>query len=126
MAYERFIRFADESATANRVRSFSHLIQVSILIMVIAVNATGIKASAQVNEWGWMGGSDTQGKAGIYGTLGTSAPGNVPGARGGAASARDGKGNFWLFGGIGFDSAGAFDSLNDLWEFNVSTNQWTW
>jgi N-acetylneuraminic acid mutarotase len=36
------------------------------------------------------------------------------------------KGNFWLFGGYGFDSTGAQGGLNDLWEFNPTSNQWTW
>ena len=35
-------------------------------------------------------------------------------------------GNLWLFGGYGFDSAGNLNPLNDLWEFNPSTHQWTW
>jgi hypothetical protein len=58
-----------------------------------------------------MGGSNTAsyiggegfGQPGIYGTLGTAATGNIPGARFGAASWTDNKGNLWLFGGQGFD-----------------------
>jgi len=38
----------------------------------------------------------------------------------------DSNGNFWLFGGYGFDSGGNYGSLNDLWEFNPTTNEWTW
>ncbi len=33
---------------------------------------------------------------------------------------------FWLFGGDGIDSQGNRSNLNDLWEFNPSTSQWTW
>jgi N-acetylneuraminic acid mutarotase len=82
-------------------------------------------------EWTWMGGSNTipsstGSGAGVYGTLGTPAEGNMPGARYQAVSWTDKGGNLWLFGGYGIDSAGDLDPLNDLWEFNASTGQWTW
>ena len=63
---------------------------------------------------------------GEYGTLGTPAAGNIPGGRENAVSWIDGKGNFWLFGGLGFDGAGTYGYLNDLWEFYPSTNEWAW
>jgi N-acetylneuraminic acid mutarotase len=50
----------------------------------------------------------------------------VPGARQGAASWTDNAGNFWLFGGQGNDSTGAFGLLGDLWRYAPSTQQWTW
>jgi N-acetylneuraminic acid mutarotase len=85
------------------------------------------------NQWTWMGGSKTVptcsaecGQAGVYGTLGTAAAGNIPGARDGAATWTDSSGHLWLFGGYGFDANDATGYLNDLWEFNPSTNQWTW
>ena len=36
----------------------------------------------------------------------------------------DAAGNFWLFGGLGYDSAGTLGYLNDLWKY--SAGQWTW
>ena len=78
------------------------------------------------NQWTWMGGSSTVYQSGVYGTLGTPAAGNIPGSRYGAVSWTDSNGNFWLFGGYGFDSGGNYGSLNDLWEFNPTTNEWTW
>jgi len=85
-------------------------------------------------EWTWMGGSSTEspqpnggdGQPGVYGTLGTPSTGNIPGSRSQAVSWTDSSGNFWLFGGNGFDAAGDESYLNDLWEFNPSTNLWTW
>ena len=79
-------------------------------------------------EWAWMGGSATSKYAspGVYGTLGTAAATNIPGSRENAVSWIDSHGNFWLFGGFGLDSVSTVGSLNDLWEFNPSTNQWTW
>jgi N-acetylneuraminic acid mutarotase len=82
------------------------------------------------NEWTWISGSSTitaDGfQPGVYGTLGTPASGNIPGSRAAALTWSDSSGNLWLFGGIGLDSAGNSGYLNDMWQFNTSTNQWTW
>lgn len=72
-------------------------------------------------QWAWMGGSNTVpsgSKAAVYGTKGTAAPLNFPGARVNASSWTDAAGNLWLFGGRGYDSTGAWGILNDLWEYN--------
>jgi hypothetical protein len=96
-----------------------------------------------LNEWAWMGGSsgnnptnfpgsscngfDGCGLSGAYGSLGMPAAGNNPGSRSGASSSIDSRGNLWLFGGVGFDSnRNSFGTLNDLWEFNPTTAEWTW
>jgi N-acetylneuraminic acid mutarotase len=81
------------------------------------------------NQWAWMGGSSTCGttiQSGVYGTLGTPAAGNIPGGRDSAVSWTDSSGNLWLFGGYGFDANGNKGYLNDLWEFNPTTNHWAW
>ena len=82
------------------------------------------------SQWAWMGGSNTVNldgaEYGVYGTLGTPSPSNIPGGRLDASSWTDRSGNLWLFGGNGFDSKGDQDLLNDLWEFNPSTTEWTW
>jgi N-acetylneuraminic acid mutarotase len=77
-------------------------------------------------EWTWMNGSNAINQSGTYGTQGTAAAGNTPGGRSDTMSWTDPSGNFWLFGGIGFDSTTNQVNLNDLWEFSVSTNEWTW
>ena len=82
--------------------------------------------NASTGQWTWMGGGTTGLLPGVYGTLGTAAAGNIPGARFGAMSEADRNGNFWLFGGFGVDSGGTAGLLNDLWVFNPFTNQWTW
>ena len=61
----------------------------------------------------------------MYGTLGQPAAGTTPG-REGASTWTDSSGNFWLFGGGGYDSNGNVGYLNDLWELNPSTREWTW
>jgi N-acetylneuraminic acid mutarotase len=73
-----------------------------------------------------MDGSDQTGAAGIYGTQGTPSTKNVPGARYGGISWADARGNFWLFGGQGIDSAGHQNLLNDLWQYSPSAKTWTW
>jgi N-acetylneuraminic acid mutarotase len=76
-------------------------------------------------EWTWMSGSSTSGQPGIYGTQGTAASTNAPGARVDSTGCADASGNLWLFGGVGFDSQGASQSfLNDLWKY--SAGKWTW
>ena len=75
-------------------------------------------------DWVWMGGSSAISSSGSYGTQGAASAANVPGARLGAAIAVDAGGDAWLFGGAGYDSAGAGGNLNDLWKFDGS--QWTW
>ncbi len=75
-------------------------------------------------QWTWVAGSNVIDQAGVYGTQGTPAAANIPGARWFGASWTDTSGNFWLFGGNGFDSTGNAGWLNDLWKF--SNGQWTW
>lgn len=54
---------------------------------------------------------------GTYGTQGTPASGNVPGARYTTSTWTDSSGNLWLFGGAGYSAAGTPVDLNDLWIF---------
>jgi hypothetical protein len=71
----------------------------------------------RAGEWTWIDGSSLGCQPGIYGTLGTAAAGNIPGARYGAVTWADSSGNFWLFGGSGFDSTNTLGDLNDLWKY---------
>jgi hypothetical protein len=87
-------------------------------------------------QWAWMAGSNVaplNGLHGVYGTQGTPAPGNTPGARFTALSWTDQLGNLWLFGGQGDDATGTGAGcatppyicyLNDLWKY--SAGEWTW
>jgi N-acetylneuraminic acid mutarotase len=75
------------------------------------------KYTPSTQQWTWVGGANTTGAAGAYGTLGAGSTTNVPGARQGATSWTDNAGNVWLFGGQGNDSTGAFGLLGDLWRY---------
>jgi N-acetylneuraminic acid mutarotase len=73
------------------------------------------------NEWRWLKGANFTNGTGIYGTKGTAASNNTPGARseiGGVQ--RDGK--FYLFGGLN----PSFNYFNDVWEFDPAVGQWRW
>jgi len=98
------------------------------------VNLTGIggylndlwEFNPTAKTWTWVNGANTTNQAGVYGTQGTPASTNVPGARESAVTWVDSNGNFWLFGGHGVDSTGNDGHLNDLWEFNPTARTWTW
>lgn len=83
------------------------------------------------NQWAWMGGlaqpvgfGNYPLEPGVYGTMGVPAASNQPGARDSATCWTDAQGNFWLFGGEGFDSTGTDGLLADLWRY--SGGEWTW
>lgn len=87
------------------------------------------KYDPTTNTWTWMGGSNVTGQAGVYGTKGVPAPGNVPGGRDSALAWTDPQGSFWLFGGMGYDyrtNPEYIGDLNDLWMYNPATGLWTW
>ncbi len=83
------------------------------------------KYNPATGKWTWMKGSSTKNQVGTYGTLGTPAPANSPGARKPAVSWADSSGKFWLFGGYGKSSSGEGE-LNDLWRYDPTTGNWTW
>jgi len=90
-----------------------------------AYNATGTQGSVDdlwkynptAGTWTWVAGSSTADVGGVYGTKGTAAASNEPGARNSASAWTNHAGGFWVFGGQGFDSADAGGLLNDLWEY---------
>ena len=78
-------------------------------------------------QWTWMGESDVNWdglEGGKYGAKGVAAAKNAPGARAYSVGWTDAAGNFWLFGGWGYDAKGAQGSLSDLWKF--SAGKWMW
>ena len=84
------------------------------------------KFDSAVKQWVWLNGSDTGTAPGVWGTLGVPAAANIPSPRSNGVGWIDSSGNFWLFGGYGLDSANNAGPLNDLWEYNPTSNQWTW
>jgi len=79
------------------------------------------------NQWTWMSGDNHVNPLGKYGVKGIPDKSNVPGGRSGALSWIDKSGNLWLFGGYGYGSSLKDEgSLNDLWRYTPSNNQWAW
>ncbi|PBQ31789.1 hypothetical protein CNR22_08415 [Sphingobacteriaceae bacterium] len=79
------------------------------------------------SEWTFVKGTTATVTAGSYGTLGVSSSSNMPGARRASASWVDANGNLWMFGGHGYAATTtSLVYLNDLWKFDIGTNQWTW
>jgi Galactose oxidase, central domain len=95
---------------------------------IATANVTSVQitcgAASAPNEWTWMGGATIANQLSIYGTLGTPAPANVPGARTSPLSWTDASGDFWLFGGYGGGDRNPPGFLNDLWRY--SAGEWTW
>ncbi|MCE9517952.1 MAG: tandem-95 repeat protein, partial [Verrucomicrobia bacterium] len=76
-------------------------------------------------NWIWMQGPNLANKLGVYGTQGTGAALNNPGARTDAAAWSLPDGTSWLFGGSGYGNV-ASGLLKDLWKRDPVTRQWTW
>lgn len=81
------------------------------------------KYDIATNMWTWMHGPQFgNNMVGNFGTQGISSPLNIPPARGWGANCWTGSdGHLYLYGGSNFGS-----SFDDLWQYNISTNEWTW
>ena len=77
-------------------------------------------------QWVWMNGSIQVNFIGAYGTNNVLSTVNQPGARSGGIGWVDDSDNLWLFGGYGINSLGTQVVLNDLWEYQMATQQWVW
>jgi N-acetylneuraminic acid mutarotase len=84
------------------------------------------KYNPSTNQWTWIKGSSSSDQSGIYGTIAVPATANAPGSRFESTTWADASGNLWLFGGVGYDGSSNVGELNDLWKYNIATNQWTW
>src|SRR5687768_8525296 len=81
--------------------------------------------NTNAQDWTWMHGQDQINASPSYGVKGVAGINNNPGGRSQHVTWTDAQGNLWMFGGEGIDSS-AFGLLNDLWKYNISTNEWTW
>lgn len=110
------------------IARFSWLVASLVIVPACGGSQTGGPAAfgpiAGENTWTWIGGSKAINPQGSYGTQGIADPSNIPGGRQGSVSWRDGRGNLWIFGGYGIDTAGTTGFLNDLWRFDGTL--WTW
>jgi len=75
--------------------------------------------------WTWQSGSNTINQMANYGIEDVADSNNLPGSRQEAVGWTDDDGNFWLFGGNGYD-ASSIGVLNDLWKYNIAREMWIW
>ena len=87
-------------------------------LWVYTPNAT----PGQLGTWAWIKGSNTGAQNGVYGA--ETYPWDTyyqftPGGRSGSTAWVDGSGQFWLFGGQGYDSTSTSGNgnLNDMWRY---------
>ena len=98
------------------------------ILLLLASSLFSLITFSQLNEtspWVWMKGGKSSNAVASFGAQGVSSPTNTPGGRYGAASWQDLSGNLWIFGGYGVASDGV-NRLNDLWKYDMASNQWTW
>ena len=81
------------------------------------------KYTISSNQWILIKGDDALHPSTQYGTQGVASSTNTPGGRYASASWSDAQG-FWLFGG--YKEANGEGPYSDLWNYDPSTNSWTW
>lgn len=84
------------------------------------------KYNIAANQWTWIKGANAVHCAANYGTLGLGYNTSTPGARWKSITWVDQHGHFWLFGGYGRSVSAAYGQLNDLWQYNPTSNEWIW
>jgi len=79
-------------------------------------------------QWTWVSGANLADQNGVYGTQTMPAAANVPGSRWGAVGWTDVSNNLWFYGGWGLGSVTTHPNgfLDDIWEYQSSTQQWIW
>jgi hypothetical protein len=75
--------------------------------------------------WSWVSGSSTKNAIGIYN--GSVSNPYVPGSRCQMNGfLRIQSASFFVFGGYGYDGAGDTNTLNDVWQFDLVNQSWSW
>lgn len=92
------------------------------------------KYNTATGQWTWVSGDSLLNQFGFFGVKNIATSATKPGSRMEAMSWADPAGNLWLFGGYGFvrpsggQTIGGAEvgDINDLWKYNIASNQWTW
>ncbi len=83
------------------------------------------KYDAVTNNWTWIKGPSNTNLVSVYGTQGVPSPGNYPGCRHRGILTFTGCG-LYFFGGYGKGGGNTLAYLNDLWRFDLVSNNWTY
>ena len=68
------------------------------------------------NQWVWVNGSNALNPLGVWGNKGTLSILNALSGRFGSVFWLSTNGNFWIFGGYGYNSNGTISYLSDMWK----------
>lgn len=93
----------------------------TVIFFTLSVSSYG-----QSGEWTWMNGDTIPQSLGHYGTQGVFSSLNTPPSLYEACEWTDKQGNFWLYGGVLFGPNFGGPTMNDLWKFDPTINQWAW
>ena len=78
------------------------------------------------DTWTLINGSISINQPSVYGVLGVSDPLNNPGGRWSYCKWKDLQGNFWLFGGLSAKGNTVYLPFDDVWKYDVTSNEWAW
>ena len=81
------------------------------------------KFDVAIQNWVWMGGSNQANQMGIFSSVGSPTPSNIPGGRDNPITWQVGN-VLYMYGGNGYTSSDA-GTLADLWEYDVDSGMWT-
>lgn len=84
------------------------------------------KFNISTNNWTWVKGDSDIRVQGVYGVKGVASITNKPGARVSGNYWTDTAGKFWMFGGLIPETSSLLSIVNELWEYDTSTDMWTW
>ncbi|HUQ67308.1 MAG TPA: kelch repeat-containing protein [Flavitalea sp.] len=77
------------------------------------------------NQWAWMSGTDISNELPVFENINVPTRTGHPGSRTLATGWVDPAGDLWLFGGKGYGGNTGARSLNNLWKYSISDNDWT-
>jgi gliding motility-associated-like protein len=83
------------------------------------------KYDPQNNKWAWISGNKEPDHAPSFKGKGIPDKDADPGARMLASGWTDASGNLWLFGGSGYGKQTGTSFINNLWMYDVASNEWT-
>jgi N-acetylneuraminic acid mutarotase len=78
------------------------------------------------NNWIWIEGSCSYYSYPEFGMIEVADSANTPGGRAPSSWWKDSAGDFWMFGGSGYDASGHYGKQKDMWRYNPDSNTWAW
>jgi hypothetical protein len=83
------------------------------------------KYDITTNMWTWVSG-EINNTTGNYVDMGIASNNSFPTSRYGGFCWTDNLNNLWLFSGDIYQGSNQYNNIDDVWKYNIDTNQWTW